>query len=91
MNSNVNRLGQPIGFAVAHWMPRCRPPRTAMEGRFCRVAPMNIGDSSTLRGQVGTDQRKQLSWPEATMKATVTAYYSAPARHSLWQPVHQKA
>jgi RimJ/RimL family protein N-acetyltransferase len=30
----------PIGAAVPGWTPRPRPPRTAMEGRFCRVEPI---------------------------------------------------
>lgn len=43
MNRNVNQLGQPVGSPVEHWTPRSRPPRTAMEGRFCRVVPLDIG------------------------------------------------
>ena len=37
----VNQLGQPIGESVPAWRPRPRPPRTAMEGRFCRVEPLD--------------------------------------------------
>lgn len=33
-------LGQPIGAPVTGWTPRPRPPRTAMEGRLCRVEPV---------------------------------------------------
>src|SRR5579863_552409 len=36
-----NRLGQPIGFPLADWQLRPRPPRTAMAGRFCRVEPLS--------------------------------------------------
>jgi hypothetical protein len=32
-----NDLGQPIGFPVPNWTPRAQPPRTPMEGRFCRI------------------------------------------------------
>src|SRR4051794_35948171 len=32
-----NDLGQAIGFPVSNWMPRALPPRTPMEGRFCRL------------------------------------------------------
>jgi RimJ/RimL family protein N-acetyltransferase len=35
-----NELGQPIGFPLPHWTPRPHPPRSAMEGRFCRVEPV---------------------------------------------------
>src|SRR5262249_44740011 len=34
-------LGQPIGFPLPHWTARRRPPRTPMEGRFCRVEPVD--------------------------------------------------
>jgi RimJ/RimL family protein N-acetyltransferase len=37
----VNALGQPVGAPLADWQPRPRPPRTAMEGRFCRVEPLD--------------------------------------------------
>ena len=36
-----NELGQPIGPALPNWSPRLRPPRTAIEGRFCRVEPLD--------------------------------------------------
>jgi len=37
MSTNVNQLGQPIGFPVPEWQPRLRPPRDPMDGRFCRL------------------------------------------------------
>lgn len=36
-----NHLDQPIGFPVPEWMPRPLPPRTAMAGRYCTVAPLD--------------------------------------------------
>jgi RimJ/RimL family protein N-acetyltransferase len=36
-----NEFGQPIGFAVPDWSPRPFPPRTAIEGRFCRTEPLD--------------------------------------------------
>ena len=38
----VNALGQPIGFAVEGWTPPPRPPREPMQGRYCRVEPLDI-------------------------------------------------
>jgi RimJ/RimL family protein N-acetyltransferase len=35
-----NEFGQPIGFPLPGWMPPPRPPRTAMQGRYCRVEPI---------------------------------------------------
>ncbi|MEO3429925.1 GNAT family protein [Pelagibius sp. CAU 1746] len=36
----TNALGQPVGAPVPGWTARPLPPRTAMEGRFCRVEPL---------------------------------------------------
>jgi RimJ/RimL family protein N-acetyltransferase len=41
MAEHLNELGQPIGFPLPHWTPRPRPPRSAMEGRFCIVEPVD--------------------------------------------------
>jgi RimJ/RimL family protein N-acetyltransferase len=40
MAEQVNHLGQPIGFPLPEWTARPRPPRTAMEGRYCTVEPV---------------------------------------------------
>jgi RimJ/RimL family protein N-acetyltransferase len=37
MTEHFNEWGQPIGFPLPHWTARPRPPRSAMEGRYCRV------------------------------------------------------
>jgi RimJ/RimL family protein N-acetyltransferase len=36
-----NELGQPIGFPLPGWTARPRPPRSAMEGHFCDVEPID--------------------------------------------------
>jgi RimJ/RimL family protein N-acetyltransferase len=41
MSSNVNHLGQPMGFVVPDWSERPQPPRTAMQGRSCRVVSLD--------------------------------------------------
>jgi hypothetical protein len=43
MSEQRNQLGQPIGFLVAGWTARPRPPRTPLVGRFCRVEPIDVG------------------------------------------------
>jgi RimJ/RimL family protein N-acetyltransferase len=35
-----NEFGQPIGFSVANWTARPRPPRTAIAGRYAAVEPI---------------------------------------------------
>lgn len=39
MNEWTNDLGQPIGFDVAGWSARPRPPKSVMQGRYVRLEP----------------------------------------------------
>lgn len=39
----TNALGQPIGAPVPGWERRPLPPRTPMEGRTCRLEPLDPG------------------------------------------------
>ena len=41
MTEHCNELGQPVGFPLPSWTARPRPPRTAMEGAFCTVEPLD--------------------------------------------------
>jgi RimJ/RimL family protein N-acetyltransferase len=43
MTDGINELGQPVGFPVGGWRERPRPPRTALTGRYCSVAPIQPG------------------------------------------------
>ena len=42
MTHLLNALGQPIGFPVSTELPRPRPPRDPMQGRYCSVVPLDI-------------------------------------------------
>ena len=41
MAEHFNELGQPIGSPLPHWTACPRPPRSAMEGCFCIVEPVD--------------------------------------------------
>ena len=41
MANILNHLGQPVGEPLPGWKPPPRPPRTAMEGRYCRLEPLD--------------------------------------------------
>lgn len=41
MSYSVNPLGQPIGLPLPGWKPPPAPPRSALEGRFCDVVPLD--------------------------------------------------
>jgi RimJ/RimL family protein N-acetyltransferase len=36
-----NAFGQPVGPALPGWTPRPRPPRTPLQGRCCRLEPLD--------------------------------------------------
>jgi RimJ/RimL family protein N-acetyltransferase len=40
MSQRTKSLGQPIGEPVPGWSARPAPPRTALDGRLCRVEPL---------------------------------------------------
>ncbi len=42
MPATINHLGQPIGFAVPDWVPAQVPPRTPLDGRWCRVEALDV-------------------------------------------------
>ena len=41
MTTRENELGQPIGPEVPGWSPRPHPPQAVMQGRYCRVEPLD--------------------------------------------------
>ena len=38
----TNAFDQPIGQSVLGWQPALRPLRTSIDGRFCRIEPLDI-------------------------------------------------
>jgi RimJ/RimL family protein N-acetyltransferase len=42
LSDQTNKNGQPIGRPLPDWTPRPHPPRTPIEGRFCRIEPFSI-------------------------------------------------
>ena len=43
MSHDTNALGQPIGFSVPGWQPPPRPAREPLQGRYCRLEPLDPG------------------------------------------------
>src|SRR6478609_6552411 len=41
MEPTHNDLGQPIGFPLPGWSPPPAPPREPMQGRYCRLEPLD--------------------------------------------------
>ncbi len=62
MTAEVNHLGQPIGFAVDGWTPRRPPPRAAMEGRLCRLEPLDPGRHAAELFAANSEDRDGRMW-----------------------------
>jgi RimJ/RimL family protein N-acetyltransferase len=46
--TEVNRLGQPLGWRVDGWTPPVYPPREPMVGRTCRLEPLDVAHAPDL-------------------------------------------
>lgn len=58
MEHDTNNLGQPIGFAVPGWKAPRPPARVVMDGRCCRLEPLDPGahaDSLHAANVLNTD------------------------------------
>ena len=42
MSEQTNSNGQPIGQPQPDWSSRAHPPKTSIDGRFCRIEPFDI-------------------------------------------------
>jgi RimJ/RimL family protein N-acetyltransferase len=62
MTEHTNLLGQPIGFPVAGWAPRERPPRTPVVGRFCRVEPLDADLHAAQLHEANSEDRDGRMW-----------------------------
>jgi RimJ/RimL family protein N-acetyltransferase len=59
---NTNPLGQPIGTSLASWSPRPRPPRTPMQGRLCRLAPLDAAQHAAALFEAHSADREGRNW-----------------------------
>ena len=48
MNARTNEFGQPIGPALPDWRERSAPPRTPLQGRYCRIEPLKHEHAAAL-------------------------------------------
>jgi RimJ/RimL family protein N-acetyltransferase len=57
-----NDLGEPIGFPVEGWQGCSPPPRTALEGRSCRVEPLDPDRHAADLHQANLEDAENRIW-----------------------------
>lgn len=62
MDERLNQFQQPIGFELDDWEPRPFPPRTAIEGRNCRVEPLNVNRHGDDLSRAFVDESQPEQW-----------------------------
>ena len=62
MSPPTNAFGQPIGEALAGWAARPRPPRGGMEGRLCRLEPLDAGRHAAALHEAYSEDREGRNW-----------------------------
>lgn len=45
---HYNQFGQPVGEPLPEWQPRPYPQRVQLEGRLCRLEPLNVAHAPAL-------------------------------------------
>ena len=57
-----NELGQPIGAPLPNWSPQPLPPRVPIEGRFCRVEPLDPDRHAAELFAANSEDREGRNW-----------------------------
>ena len=57
-----NELGQPVGAPLPGWAPRQLPPRTIIEGRFCRVEALDPERHAAELFAANSEDRDGRNW-----------------------------
>jgi RimJ/RimL family protein N-acetyltransferase len=78
MNGRRNHLGQPIGEAVPDWKGARVPPREPLEGRYCRIVPLEPHHGADLWSANAVDAEHR-NW-------TYLGYgpFDAPEEYAVW-------
>jgi len=58
----INSHVQPVGRALPGWTPRPRPPRTPLDGRFCRLEPLNAERHAVQLFEANAHDREGRNW-----------------------------
>src|SRR5262245_12835819 len=79
MEATKNHLGQLIGCAVPDWRPPPVPPRAPLEGRYCRLEPIDVDRHAAALFAAGSEDKDGRTW-------TYLAYgpFQTPAEYRAW-------
>jgi len=61
--SRTNHLGQAIGEIADSWSSCSLPPRSPIEGRFCRIEPINAVEHGASLYEAFALDRGGATWP----------------------------
>lgn len=61
-NDRLNPLGQPIGSPLPDWRAAAHPPRQPMEGRFCRLEPIDPARHAEALFAAFSEDRENRLW-----------------------------
>ena len=67
MTIRQNELGQPIGPALPQWRAPAVPPRVAMQGRYCRVEPLNAAHHAADLYAANALDKENRNWTYLTV------------------------
>ena len=83
MDPLQNSLGQPIGVSLPNWVPPPVPPREPMQGRFCRLEPLDPDRHAEALFEADSADAEGRSW-------TYLAYGPFPtlAEYWAWMTTH---
>ena len=102
MTVERNSLGQPIGPALPGWQPPPVPPREPMEGRYCRIEPLDAARHAADLHAANALDREGRNWTYLSIGPfdTAAAYRewvekvapgSDPLFHAIVDPSTRKA
>lgn len=78
MDYTYNALGQPIGLPLPGWTPPPAPPRTPMEGRYCRLEPLDAAQHAAELYAANAEAADERTWTYLSFNPFATyAEYAA--------------
>jgi len=62
MTYDTNAFGQPVGLTVENWQPAQTPPRATMQGKYCRLEPVDIDNHAQELFDANAESNDDSMW-----------------------------